>query len=256
MPQPRVILWDIETTHNLVAVFTLKNQDWINAENILQERYVVCAAWKVLGEKTIHAVSTLNDAKRFAKNPHDDMHVLQTLHKVLSGADIIVAHNGDQYDIKFTEARMLIQGLPPLPPLVKVDTLTAARSRFLFNANNLDYLGQMLGLGRKKPTPRGLWLKVLNGDKAAIRTMVAYNKGDVSLLEKVYLRLRPYMPNHTNRELFGQEGCPRCGSAEVQRRGFHRSTTLMYQKFVCVACGGWFRSKASIKPNTVRHRIL
>ncbi len=234
----------------------MKNQDWIPAENILQERYVVCAAWKVLGEKTVHAVSTLNDPKRFARTPHDDTHVLNTLHKVLSAADIIVAHNGDQYDIKFTEARMLIKGLPPLPPLVKVDTLKAARDRFLFNANNLDYLGQMLGLGRKKATPKGLWLKVLAGDKAAIRTMVAYNKGDVTLLEKVYLRLRPYMANHANRELFGAVGCPRCGSSDTQRRGFHRAATQIYQKFVCNACGGWYRSKGAEKPSKVTHRIL
>lgn len=256
MPQPRVILWDIETTHNLVAAFSLKNQDWIPAENILQERYVVCASWKVLGEKKVYAVSTLDDPKRFKRNPHDDNYVLATLHNVLSTADIIVAHNGDQYDIKFTEGRMLIKGLPPLPPLSKIDTLKAARDRFLFNANNLDYLGQMLGVGRKKATPRGLWLKVLAGNKTAIRTMVEYNKGDVLLLEKVFLKLRPYMGNHVNRELFDGKGCPRCGSANFHRRGIHRSITQVYHRFQCQACGGWFRLRTVDKSHSTRHRVL
>jgi hypothetical protein len=256
MPSPRTILWDIETSQNVVAVFSLKNQDWINAENILQERYVISASWKVLGESKVYAVSVLDDPKRFKANPHDDQHVLETLHGVLSEADIIVAHNGDQYDIKFTEGRMLIKGLPPLPPLSKIDTLKAAKDRFLFNANNLDYLGQMLGVGRKTSTPKGLWLKALAGDRAAIKTMVAYNKQDVLLLEKVFLKLRPYMANHVNRELFGDTGCPRCGSHQTQRRGFHRSVTQIYQKFWCRGCGGWFRLRKAEKMHATTHRVL
>src|SRR4051812_2648154 len=107
MPEPRIILWDIETTHNLAAVFKLYGEDYISPENLLQERYIVCASWKVLGGKAVADVSTLDDPKRYKKTPHDDYHVCKTLHGVLSNADVIVAHNGDKYDIKFTEARML-----------------------------------------------------------------------------------------------------------------------------------------------------
>lgn len=240
---PRIILWDIETTQNLAAVFRLANNDYINAENIWQERYVVCAAWKELGSSKVNAVSVIDDPKRYAKDPHDDYHVLATLHKVLSEADVIIAHNGDSFDIKFTEARMLIQGFPPLPPITKIDTLKAAKDRFLFNANNLNYLGQILKVGKKVPTTPGLWLKVLNGDKNAIKEMVKYNKQDVILLEKVFLKLQPYIANHVNRQLYGEAGCPRCGSLKVQSRGVHRAITQTYQRFQCQSCGGWFRAR-------------
>jgi RNase_H superfamily len=244
---PRIILWDIETTHNLAAVFKLTQNDYIQSDNIVQERYIVCAAWKELGKRKIHAVSTLDDPKRFQATPHDDYHVVKTLHKVLNAADVIIAHNGDAYDIKFTEARMLVQGLPPLPPITKIDTLSAARSRFLFNANNLNYLGNLLKVGAKKPTKTGLWLKVLQGDQKAILEMVRYNKQDVALLERVFLKLQPYMANHVNRQLFGQTGCPRCGSQNTQARGIHKALTRTYQRFQCQKCGGWFRD---LKPNT------
>jgi hypothetical protein len=256
MSKPRIILWDIETTQNLVAVFQLKNNDWINPDNIIRERYIVSACWKVLGESKVHSVSVLDDPKLYAKDPHNDLHVVKTLHKVLSEADVIIAHNGDAYDIKFTEARMLIQGLSPLPPLTKIDTLKAARDRFMFNANNLNYLGKVLGCGEKVHTEPGLWLRVLNGDKNAIKAMVAYNKQDVVLLEKVFLKLQPYIANHINRQLYGEVGCPRCASHKVQSRGVHRAISNVYQRYQCQDCGGWFRELKADKAKSAKTRVL
>ncbi len=252
MSKPRILFWDIETTHNVVAVFRLYGEDYINHDNLLQERYIVCAAWRWDGEKTIHAVSTLDDQKRFKKNPHDDRHVIETLHGVLSEADIIVAHNGDKYDLKFYAARALAQGVPALPPIQSIDTLKVAKSRFLFNNNRLDYLGQLLGLGRKKATPRGLWLDVLRGDAKAIKTMVDYNKGDIELLESVYRKLLPFVKAPTA----GAEGCPRCSSKNVQARGSARTATLTYRRFQCQACGGWFKSAKAEKTARAGVRVL
>jgi hypothetical protein len=253
---PKIVLWDIETTHNLAAVFGLAHNDYINPDNIVQERYIVCAAWKTLGQKAISAVAT-PDFDLYKKDPHNDEMVVRKLHDVLSDADVIVAHNGDQYDIKFTEGRMLYHGLPPLPPLLKIDTLKEARNRFLLNSNKLDYLGNYLKVGRKKPTSGGLWLRVLNGDADAVKEMVKYNKQDVALLERVFLKLQPYMAQHTNRHLFGNKsGCPRCGSLKIQARGFHRSITQVYQRFHCQGCGGWFRDKHAAKTERIQTRIL
>jgi hypothetical protein len=254
MSSPRVILWDIETSHNLMAVFNLLNRDgYLPSDNILQERYIISAAWKELGTKSVKSVSLLDFPQDYRNNPHSDKGVCVRLHEILSGADVIVAHNGDSYDIKFAETRMLAHGLKPLPPIPSIDTLSVARKRFLFNANNLDYLGQYLGVGRKKSTEKGLWLKVLQGNREAIRKMVSYNKQDVALLERVFLKLQPYVANHINRQLLGGDGCPRCGSATVQSRGVHRAVSRVYQRFQCTTCGGWFRRvKAESVKTTMR----
>jgi DNA polymerase III alpha subunit (gram-positive type) len=251
----RFILYDIETTHNVAAIFQLKNQDYIQPENILAERYIVCAGWKELGKSRIHSVSVLDDPKRFKRDSSDDYYVVKKLHDVLSQADVIIAHNGDQFDLKFTEARILIHGLSPLPTIPKIDTLKIARDRFLFNANNLNYLGKILGVGGKKHTGNGLWLRVLNGDVSAIREMVRYNKQDVALLERVFLKFQPYINNHVNRQLLGETGCPRCGSANVQSRGTHKAITRTYQRFQCQACGGWYRLLKAEGQST-KYRVL
>ena len=255
MNEPKILIWDIETSHNVVAVFRLYGEDYINHENLLQERFVICAAWKWLGEKKTHAVSGLDDPSRFRKDPFDDKHVLEALHKVLSEADVIVAHNGDAFDIKFVETRMLAHGLSPLPPITSIDTYKVAKSRFMFNSNKLDYLGKYLGVGQKKRTAPGLWLEVLKGSPAAIKEMVEYNKEDVNLLERVFLKLRPYVANHINRQLFGGNGCPRCGSKKVQSRGVHRAITKIYQRYQCQSCGGWFRLLKS-QAGSTSHRVL
>jgi hypothetical protein len=253
----KILLYDIETTHNIVAQFDPKDQ-YTHHDNILQERYVVCAAWKWLGEKKVHTVSTLDGRPKteVAKDPHNDYHVIKTLHEVMSEADCIIAHNGDQFDAKFIATRVLFHGLPALPPITSIDTYKVAKARFRFNSNRLDYLGKFLGFGGKKDTPKGLWLEVLKGSAKAVQTMVDYNKRDVTLLESVFLKLRPYVANHINRELFGKVGCPRCGSSKVQSRGFHRAISRVYRRFQCQSCSGWFRQATNEKSVTTKSRVL
>lgn len=255
---PRIICYDIESSHNLAAVFALKQQDaYISSDNIVQERFVISVAWKELEAKTVQSVSLLSDPKRFKRDHTDDRHVLEVFHEVLMGADVLIAHNGDQFDAKMLKGRMLVHGLPPLPPILSIDTLKTARSQFLLNANNLDYLGHLLGVGHKKPTKQGLWLKVLKGDAAAIKEMVAYNKQDVLLLERVFLKLQPFIPDHVSRQLFtGGTACPRCGSSKVQSRGVHRALTHQYRRLQCATCGGWFRDRIATKGTASASRVL
>ena len=252
--KPKILYWDIETSLQLVAVFQLGNNDWIDPSSLVSERYIICGSWQWEGESKVHAVSVLDDPKRYAKDPCDDYHVVKTLYKVLSEADFIVHHNGDSFDKRYLETRALAHGFPALPPISTVDTYKVAKARFMFNSNKLDYIGKLLKVGKKIPTTPGLWMRVLKGDKKAIKEMVEYNKHDVTLLREVFMKLRPYIPNYISRELFGETGCPRCGSTKIQSRGYHRAISRIYRRFQCQACSGWFRSmlnEKSVKP-TVR----
>ena len=258
MTKAKVLLWDIETSLQPVAVFQLGNNDWIDPSNLLGERYIICASWKWEGDSKVHSVSVLDDPRRYKKNPHDDFYVVQALHEVMMEADVIVAHNGDSFDKRYLDTRILVHGLPALPPINSIDTYKVAKSKLLFNSNKLDYIGKILQVGKKMHTTPGLWLRVLNGDPRAVDEMVTYNKQDVILLEKVFKKLQPYIPNHVNRELFGGEGCPRCGSRKVQSRGFHRAITRVYRRWQCQnpECLGWFRTQASEKDSTTKYRVL
>ena len=143
MAKPKILFWDIETSLQPVAVFQLAKNDWIDPSSILEERYIICAAWQWEGEDKIHSVSVLDNPKAYKKNPHDDLHVIKKLHEVLSSADVLVHHNGDSFDKRYVETRALIQGLPPRPPLATIDTYKVPKSRLMLNSNKLDYIGKV-----------------------------------------------------------------------------------------------------------------
>lgn len=257
---PKILFYDIETSLQTVAVFQLGGNDWINPDNIIMERHLISACWQWEGEDKVHSVSLLDDPKRFKANPHDDYHVVKTIHDVLSQCDVSVAHFGDSFDLRYIKTRSLYHGLDPLPPFQTIDTKKIAKQHFYFNSNSLDYLGNYLGCGGKIHTPSGLWMKVLKGSKdveQAIKTMVVYNKRDVTLLKDVFMKLRPYIPNHISRELFGKTGCPRCGSTKVQSRGVYYAQTRTYRRFQCMgSCKGWFRTLKADKNSSTQHRVL
>jgi hypothetical protein len=256
--EPRILLYDIETSLQTVAVFQLGGNDWIQPSNILQERHMLTACWMWLGEEKVHSVSLLDDPKRFAADIHDDYHVVKTLRDVMATADVVVAHYGDSFDNKWVLTRNLVHGMDPLPPFQTVDTKKIAKQRFYFNSNSLEYLAKYLKCKHHKlHTASGLWLKVLAGDKEALRKMVSYNKGDVLALKEVFLKLRPYIPTYINRELFGKTGCPRCGSKKVQSRGTYYAQTRTYRRWQCMgSCKGWFRTLKSDTKSTTANRVL
>jgi DNA polymerase elongation subunit (family B) len=226
MANPRILLWDIETSHNIVAAFQLRNRDSLPASAILQERYIICAAWKRLGETRTHSVLSYIP---------DDKAICTRLYKELCQTDVLVAHNGDSFDLRYLETRLLFHGFPPLPPITSVDTLKIARKRFRFNSNRLDYLGSYLGVGRKRQIEQGLWLLALKGNQKAIRELAEYNKQDVTLLEAVFEKLRPYIPAR----LFTSGVCGHCGSRRTQHRGRIWTRQRSYQRLQCLQCGGW-----------------
>lgn len=83
--------------------------------------------------------------------------------------------------------------------------------------------------------------------------MERYNKQDVRLLEKVYLKLRPWADKHPHQGVRGLEQCPRCGSDKLQKRGFMASAQgVLYRRLQCQGCGGWCRSRVPEK-DKARH---
>jgi uncharacterized protein YprB with RNaseH-like and TPR domain len=209
----------------------------LSHDNILQESLIISAAWKWHGDKEVYEAH-INPAR-----PKDDHQLIKTLYKVLLQADVLVAHNGDKFDLRKFNARAIYHRLKPLPKIPTIDTLKIARRVFYFNSNRLDYLGKFLCGTGKLPTTYDLWLDVMDGDAGALATMVKYNKADVVVLEKVYERLLPYIKNHPNAALYRDvKVCPNCGSGNFQKRGFQFNLTTKRQRYQC-ECGAWFSGK-------------
>ncbi len=222
--EPNILLFDLETSMMKAGTFSLYPES-INHQNIMDDWYIISAAWKFLNKPKVSAVSVLDDPKRFKKDPHDDYHIVKTFRDVLADADIVIGHNSDKFDLKKFNARLIYHRLPPLPKLIhSVDTLKAVKKIAAFSSNRLDYLTTHLCGQGKMPTSSGLWLRAMEGDKDAIVEMVKYNKVDVVRLEELYLRLLPYMATHPHvGAMVGEDKsntCRNCGSDDLHFIGY------------------------------------
>jgi RNase_H superfamily len=239
----RIAFIDIETAPNLGYTWGRYEQ---NVIAFTREWYLLSFAVKWAGEKQTK-VYCLPDFPGYAKDKTNDRRLVEKLWKVLDGADLVVAHNGDRFDLRKTNARFLVHGMTPPSPYRTVDTLKLARKHFALNSNRLDDVAQLLGLGKKAETGGfDLWLACMAGDRAAWRKMARYNRHDVVLLERVYERLRPWHTSHPNIAIDSAPvGCPACASVRLQRRGFGFSANRKYQQYVCLDCGRWSKGTAA-----------
>lgn len=239
--EAKILLYDIETLPMTTATFSLY-PDSIQHDNILTDWSIISGAWKWLNKKTIYSSSILDDPKAFKKDVNNDLVVVKRLREIFQDVDILIGHNSKRFDTKKFNARLIYHGLEPLPSgIIQLDTLTEVRKVAAFSSNRLDYLGKHLLGDGKMETSRGLWLRVLKGDKKAVEEMLVYNKHDVKVLEDIYLRLRPYIKNHpTVSPEDKQYTCPKCGSDDLtQAKIRYTAAGVKKAQKQCNQCHGY-----------------
>lgn len=243
--KPKVLFFDCENAPNLGYVWGKWEQNVIAYE---KNWYFLSFAYKWQGSRAIQCVA-LPDFPAFDKNKENDRYLVERLWAILDEADVVIAHNGDRFDLRKANARFVAHGLRPPSPYKTVDTLKVARRYFQFDSNKLDDLGQYLGVGRKLPhTGKHLWFGCMSGDTKSWATMRRYNSQDVALLERVYLKLRPWASTHPNLNHISRlSGCPTCQSSNVQFRGFNHTKTGKRQRMQCKDCGTWSATGDLIK---------
>lgn len=183
----KILLFDIEVSPITSYTWSL----WeTNVIEVKKDWYMLSFAYKWLGESKV-IVKALPMYSDYLKDKENDKALCQDLWEVLDQADIVIAQNGDAFDIKKANARFIVHGFKPTSPYKTIDTLKVAKKYFKFDSNKLGELGRYLGVGNKAETGGfSTWLGCMNGDMDMWTKMIRYNRQDVILLEKVYLRLR------------------------------------------------------------------
>jgi hypothetical protein len=230
-----VLLIDIETSPLKAYTWGMFDQN-IGLNQLIEPTRMLCFAAKWLGEPKSKTMF-------FSEHAHgDDM--VPAAHALLDEADAVMHFNGKSFDIKHLNREFLQAALTPPSPYAQIDLLLAARSKFKFPSNKLQYISTALGLaGKVEHEGFPLWVKCMAGDAAAWRRMEKYNRQDVILLEELYHILLPWLPQIPNLQLYTETtGCPSCGSEHIQRRGYAYTRLSKFRQFRCQACGSWFRS--------------
>ena len=225
----KVLYLDIETSPMDVKTWGVWDQNALRVD----EEWVILGAAYAWDDGPVKAVYPRKVTDWKENRTEREAAVLASLWELLDEADLVVAHNGDKFDLRKINAR-------PPSPYISLDTLKEAKKHFGFTYNRLDYLGRFLGVGGKLDhTGLDLWMDCVEGSAPAWRLMKQYNVQDVALLRDVYKRMRPWMANHP---ALHDQDCPTCGSPDRQKRGT-RDTKMgtRYQQYSCNNCGRFYR---------------
>ena len=245
--KPKIFIFDIETSHIIGATFNVWQTN-IRHEQILRDWHMISWAGKWLDDDEVFGdVLYPDEAEKGI-----DYRITKSLRDAIDEADIVVAHNGDKFDIKKFNTRCIINGIKQPRPYKTVDTLKAIKRKFAFTHNGLDPVNNNLGLGRKLDNAGNeLWLACIKGDEDSLHNMFEYNKGDVLILEELYLEILGWIPNHPNVSVFYDSNelvCRKCGSTHVVPSGKDVTTSIgVYEGYVCEKCGAYSKSRKNKK---------
>jgi len=254
----KILIIDIETAPIRAKVWDIWNQN-IGLEQIDNDWFILTWSAKWLFEKKVYSARLTS--KEAIKQ--EDKRILKGVWELLNEADVVIAHNGDKFDIPRLNTRFIINYLKPPLPYQSIDTLKTIKRQFAFTSNKLDFVNKVLSLERKqKNEGMPMWNKCYIGDEAALKEMEKYNIKDVRILEDTYLRLRPWIKPHPNVGLFILDEkafhCPSCGSADLKDEGkLYYTTANAYEQFRCDNCGAVGRKRVSnIGIKQRRHLLL
>lgn len=215
-------------------------QQNVSIDKIVNSGYVLCWSAKWYGEREVifDSIPQSGAAK-----------MLRNIYRLLDKADVVIHYNGTSFDIPTLNKEFVLKGMKPPTPYKQLDLINTVRKQFRFPSNKLDYVVQTLGLGGKhRHDGFQMWIDCMKGDRAAWKVMEKYNRMDVTILEALYDRLKPWITTHPNHGAITDVSCcPNCGSLDFHRRGEQVAKVYRYQRYQCLACGSWFRGTRSIR---------
>lgn len=256
---PRILTLDIETAPIESYTWGLWDQN-VAVQQIKTEWSVISYAAKWFNQSRVIYSDT---SGRGVSKIRDDKAILGEIWKLLDEADIVVAQNGNSFDIKKINARLLMHGYGPYSPIRVIDTLSAARQHFGFTSNKLEWMTKWLtdhpkNLHKEFPGFE-LWIQCMADNPKAWKWMKRYNIDDVLGTEKLYKRLRPWIAQHPNLGAY-QTGealaCPKCGGHDLTKQGSRITQQGAYQQYKCKGCGGWARGKTMMLSTGKRKSLL
>lgn len=247
--KPRILIYDIETSPLIGYTWGVWQQDVVE---VIEEWQILTVAWKWYGEKKVHCIGQ-DDFKDYKPGVNNDLNVVKKIHELFSEANIVIAHNGNSFDQKKCQARMMVHGMNPPSPYKQIDTKIIAKRYAAFTRNNLKWLAKDLNVAQKGDSGGfETWKGCLKGDPKSWKQMKKYNRQDIPPLEDLYSKFLPWITNHPNmgRLTDRPDACPKCSAVgQMNKEGFSYTAVGKKQQWSCKACGGWSTSRLALGKN-------
>lgn len=236
--KPRTLIYDLETSPCLGWFWRTGKQN-VGAHQIRRPGKIICISYRFH-----HWPEGKVKNLRWSAKQNDKNMVLRFA-EIAERADIIVGHNGDNFDKKWLNTRLAYHGHPTISHKMSEDTLKQSRKEFQLPSHKLDFLCKYFHIPGKLSTQTGMWERVVfDNDKKSLDEMVRYCDQDVLILDKLYARLYPYVQHKLNLAVYNEKAdvCPDCGSKERVSKGYVYTRAGKFRSFVCKDCGKRYRN--------------
>lgn len=247
----KVLLFDIETSPIIAYVWGTFKQN-VSLSQIKQDWQIMMFAAKWLdSDKTILS----SQRSEIVQGGGTEEHVVHHMWELLDEADVVVAHNAKNFDVKKVNAKFLEYNMLPPSHYKVVDTLSIAKYNFGFTSNKLDYIATLLEEEGKNSTDFNLWIRCMDGDMKAWKEMEQYCVQDVKVLEAVYNKLRAWDKKHPKIHFDDKPMCNVCGNEELLYVQDAHTAASTFEVYQCSSCGHQQRSRVNIaSPQEKKHR--
>lgn len=259
----KVLFLDLEVSASIVAAFSMFKH-FSTPDHVIEFPYILTYAvnWLHESEDDVECFG-LDDFDTFADDPKDDYELVLRLWQLLDQADIVVGQNIERFDNGWLNQRFAYHNLPNPSPYRLIDTLKGLKKSMALPSNSLGYSTKYFNLGHNKLHNEGisLWIRCMQGDKQAFKSMKEYNVGDIPTLRELYLKIRSFIPNHPNVALyFGDQDvmrCMVCGSTELTKLDSSAYTNLsIFDAYRCDDCGTVKRTGQATNTTAQRKLLL
>lgn len=241
----KLLAWDIETLPHEVYRWGFYDQSPVALNQVIKPGQVAsfAARW-IDAPKSEIIYQDIRGGKA---------QMLQGIYDLIDEADGLVSWNGQKFDTKRINTEFVQLGWAPPAEAKEIDLMLSVKKRMAFPSNKLEYVANvLLGKGKVQHEGFSLWLKCMAGDPKAWARMERYNKQDVHLLIELYNYLLPWIDTVPNANLYDGNGCPKCGSEAIQRRGYRPTKVGKYARYQCQDCGSWSSSGKAEERTDIR----
>jgi len=239
----KTLYFDIETTGMILFGYRLGKQH-IAHDQILKRSQVMCISWAWGDGKVQNAVFDRDKFDWFKKDDDADYELLKNFVNMAMDADVVIGHNGKNFDVAELRSRLIKHKLPDFQPTLIDDTYLMTKN-IGFVSHKLDDLGDYLGVGKKMEHGHGVewWVEILRGNKKILAEMCKYCSIDVARLRGIYKELKPYIGSNLNLAIFYSrpDMCPNCGSTRTPIIRHYKYTKAgKFPQFQCHDCNKYY----------------
>lgn len=124
-----------------------------------------------------------------------DKNLVRAISDELESHDVLVAHNGQNFDLPMIRTRQVRWRQRRLPDMKVVDPWLIAKRKFRLKSNSLGRIADYLGItDRKTPLDMSTWAAAMNdGDRRALNDIVRHCQADVRVLDGVFDLVKPFV---------------------------------------------------------------